>query len=333
MTTSMEPPTRSHVALFGWSLLVVCLTLAAGCSNPKKKAKKKLDNKIETCRNAEGTFHTVEAFGDLTRKILQSTCEKEAGNLEMPDEFSAQVQVGPYTWELGLEEETGLWVLKDVRWDALDNARDRLDTEDPDQAGLERTVELLGQAQEQYGESGWIRLRRLETMLDLRTQMIGEGDIEPLKLGGQARKQYRETLEWAQSQDNRDVEAEARLIVTDYLNSYMTYIQDSKRSLGGKTERYENVIEQAEENGNDEQAEKYRKTLEKLKEERPKKRKRYNKRLEATRTALCERYTDMVPSGIEDASLKKRVISAKDSLECATILADDSSDEDVADDE
>lgn len=306
----------------------MALGAVAGCSNPKKKAQKKLKQSVKKCRNAEGTFYTVEAFGDVKRKMLRSTCEEKVGEVKMPDQFSAQAQIGPYTWDIGLEKETGLWVLKDVRWATLDNARDRLQTDEPSESSLSRTVELLGKAQKQYGKSGWIRLRRLEAMLDLRSKKSGSGDIDPVKLGEQARTQFEETLEWARNNDDRDTEAEARLIVTDYLNSHLSSFQSAKRNLGGQDSWYENAIDQAEDKGNDEEADKYRKTLEKMREERPEKRKTYNTQIEAARVAICEHYTELAPSGIEDSTLKKRVISAEKSLDCATILGDASNGDD-----
>ncbi|MFB6265094.1 MAG: hypothetical protein ABEL76_15955 [Bradymonadaceae bacterium] len=292
------------------------LVLSTGCTDKRKRVKRVLNEKLKECRHADGTFAELELFGDTKRTVLRSTCKEKMGKIEMPDPFSARTTVGPYTWKAGLYEPKDLWVVKNITWKPFDTARRYLNIEDVGAEKLQRAAEKFGQAQKDYPKSSWIRLRRLEALLRAQRADMGSASASSFKLEDAAKKQYRQTVEWAKQKGDADTRVRARLMVVDHYRAYEQFYRDAKNALGSKDAWLKNSIEEAEKNDRPKRAEKYRKQLEKRRKKRPKKRKQYNAKIEAITSATCETLRALDPVGIEDKDLENRALSAKGSTSC-----------------
>lgn len=319
-STSLSRIPRPLTALLGLALAGGLLT---GCMSAEDKINKLIDQEIKECRKAESTFYDVKLSDDTTKKVLAATCQEEVGEIDMPDEFTANIAIGPYTWTAGLDTETSIWAIQDVDWSTLDQAQNRLERADDDINSLRAAARKFGSAQEQFPDSPWLRMKRLEVLLDIRKKMRSKkDDLDPLKLGEEAEEQYRSTIEWAEESDSLALRARARMAVIDYLKDYVGMLENAKRSAAS-TDRevyFEKSIDVAEEKGNDEQAEQYRKDLEKIREERPEKIARYERKLKAARTELCGRLSKLSPEGVEDEAVRKQVDSTKESIDCKALL-------------
>lgn len=316
---STSPRLRPLAALV--CLLAGGMLVASGCKNPKKKATDLFKQTIEDCRTTESTFYEADLMaGDETVEVLSQTCKEEMGEVTVDKGIEASVEVGPYTWRAGVQQSTGIWVLEGVDWEPFHNARRRLDSSEPGEKGLKRAADQLADAQEDFPKSSWIRLKRLETLLKIRGMTRSSDSEDAYKLGDEARDYFSETLSWANSNSMPAVAAKARLQVVDHLETFVRSMQTAKDSLGSQDEHFEKTIEQAKKEGDEEEAEEYRKELEKLREKRPEKKKTYNNLIEKARTSICEQTTELDTEGIEDSSLKDRIGSAGDGIDCQKFL-------------
>lgn len=303
-------------------LLALGLAAAAvGCSNPKKKAMKTIKEPLEKCRQADGPFYSVSLMNESAKtEVLTKACQEKMGKLQMEKSHSAKAKVGPYTWKAGVNEEIGIWVLKGVEWDTLEQARRRLNAEDPGENEIKHAASQLKKAQKTFPKSGWIRLERLRALIMLRGKTRDNESNKAFKLGRKASKHLEKTATWAEKNEEFETAAKARMQAIDYVKNYIRYIEGAKNTLGSQDDWYKKSIEVAKKEGNDKKAEKYEKELEKLKEERPEKRKKYDKLLHKARVDLCGRLAHLKPDGIEDGAVKKQVKSVKSSVDCQKLL-------------
>jgi len=303
------------------------LFLVAGCTNKKQEATEKLDKAIKKCRAADGLVYQVPLMrGDEKTPVLTKACEQEKGDVEMVDEFTAEVDVGPYTWEAGRDQTIGVWLVKSVTWEPLDRARTLLEN-DPGANELDRGAENLRKAQNEFPSSEWIRLELLQTLVERRIE-DRSSDASSLELGDAVEKQLSSTVEWAHSHDKPAVAAEARLKVIDYLEGFIEQVEKDKKAIGSNDDYLKRSAEVAEEAGNEKKAEQYRKELETLKKQRPKKRDRYDRLVERAEKQLCHRFDELETEGIEDEELVGRIKSAKDGINCRKILEETSASQD-----
>ena len=178
----------------------------------------------------------------------------------MDEEYSATTTLGPYTWEAGIDERTDVWTMKGISWETFDQARQRLETEDPGENRLQHTVNLLAKAQKEFPGSGWIRLRRLEKMVELNDKKTG-GEKKPVDIGDEAIEYLEETIAWADKNDQPDIRAEAQVYVANYTKDYIDLMGKAKQNLGNQDDYFKKSIEVAEKAGDEEEADKYRKEL------------------------------------------------------------------------
>lgn len=310
-------------------VLGAALLLTASCTSKKQEATEKLDKAIKKCRAADGPIYEAPIMaGEDEEAVLQSTCQEEKGDVEMVDEFTAQVQVGPYTWEAGRNQKIGIWQMKSVSWEPLDKARTLLEG-DPGEKKLDRAAENLRKAQSEYSKSSWIRLELLDTLLR-REAEDRESKKSSLELSDAVEKHFDETIQWAQDNNDRETEVRARLRLVDYLQGFVDQVKQDKNTLESKDFlSLERSIKASEEAGNEEKAEQYRKQLEKAKKQRPKKMKRYRELIDQAQSNLCARLTALKTGGLEDEKLRERVESAKGGINCRKLLKGDSGDSDT----
>jgi hypothetical protein len=300
--------------------------LTTSCTSKKQEATEKLDKAIKKCRAADGPIYKAPTMGGEDEEaVLRRTCDEDQGDVEMVDAFTAQVEVGPYNWEAGRNQEIGIWQMKAVTWEPLDTARRLLDG-DPGPKKLDRAIENLRKAQSEYGKSPWIRLELMDALLR-REAAERTSEKSALEWSDAVEKHFDETVEWAQENDDRATEVRARLRLVDYIQGFIDQVRQDKRALESKDfVHLERSIKVAEEAGNDEKAEKYRTELEKQKEKRPRKKKRYTELIDAAQSNLCGRLAHLQTDGIEDEKLRKRVASAKGGINCRKLLEEDAGD-------
>jgi len=162
-------------------LAVLSTTLfATSCTSKKQEAEERLKKAIQRCRAADGQIHEAPLReGSESRKVLVSACIEEMGEVQLSDGNTAEVSTGPYTWTAVHESTSGGWALTGVSFPPLDEALSLL-RDDPGKNELAHAIEKLKEAQETYPESGWIRLRLLEALLDRRVadQTYSESALE-----------------------------------------------------------------------------------------------------------------------------------------------------------
>jgi hypothetical protein len=316
-----------HLGLPLIALLAVGLV---GCKSEKEKARGALEEAVTECReaNVDGPFYEVEVVGEEKEEVLALTCKEEITDFEMLDQFEAVAKTGPTEWRVGKDSETTVWVPMSAEWRDLKDALNAIEGDDPSKESLEYAEKLLADAQETVPESSFIRLRRLENLLDLRAATRSKDKTEPWKLGEKAKSHFDETLAWAEENDQLDVAVEARYMVVQIVEDYLRYLDQAIASLGSQDEWLEKSIKASEKEGDEEAAEETRKELERMREDRPRKREKLEKRKAATKAYLCEHIAKLSPSGVEDAQLKKMVISTKESVDCMK-TADEAAAEDA----
>ena len=132
--------------------IALSLTFLAGCTPPQELIKKMLAGHLEKCKSAEGDFAEIKLFGGEKETILKETCEEPVTELMLEDKIKATAKVGPYTWLIGQNPDSGVWVVSSIEWREMSDARRVLKEDDPDVNTLEGRREAprqpLGQALE-----------------------------------------------------------------------------------------------------------------------------------------------------------------------------------------
>lgn len=334
--TSTRTPSRTlHArttalgALVLFGLASVTLTLG-GCQKSKKKqATEVIENAVKPCRTSDDTFYEVTLFNGDEKEVLQSTCSEEIGEVEMEDEFGGTAEVGPYTWKAGLQEGTGTWDLQDVTWRALDRARRTLDGNDLSADGYKRAADHLATAIEDYPSSEWLRMRHLEVLLKHRTAARDISKKSGVELGELLSKQLDSLVEWARDNEKPNLAARARFQVVSY---YKSLAQEAERRRSNvpdadeetvEVEKLKGAIEASKKQGNDEEVEEYKQELERLRKERPKKKKHFADMVKRANTKRCAHLAKLSLSGIDDDDLRDDIDSAKRTTDCESLLSEE----------
>lgn len=311
-------------------LMGAAVALAAGCADQKAKAQKLIQDKVAECRQAEpdGVWYEVELFDDATEKVLWETCREEITDFEMTSEFGARAKTGPTVWTVGVDEELGVWVPIDAGWETLDSAMGAIGEDDPSEESLRYAEEQLAKAQQEYPSSAWLRLRRLENLLDLRAKTRKSSADDASKLGETAEAYYTETLEWAEANDKLDAKVEAQYLVADHLRDYIAHLDLAMESFGAMDDHLLKSIEEAEKQGESDEADKYRKELEERTAKREAEKAMLEERQRQTKEHLCMRLAELSPAGVGDQTLQKKVVAIKETTNCMARAADETGDAD-----
>lgn len=314
--------TRSFRGIRTASLLLAAgLTMSAfgtGCTSDKEKAMAAITKAVETCRKAEpeGRFYEVELFDDKADEILHVACAEELDKFEMTSEVSAHAFTGPVRWGVRVDKETGLWTLYGAEWSNLQRARSALKDGDPSEESLAYAAEHFGKAQEEIPSSAWLRMRRLEALLDLRMKTRKKDTPNPVSIGEEAKKAYDETMAWAKENDDLDTQVEAQYLVVDHLNRYLGRVDMVLSADGSSDEWLMKAAEQAEKDGDAKKAEEYRKELEEVQLKREETHQIFTERRKNLMNVLCEEAAKLQPAGIENTDLQQQVVALKGSLDC-----------------
>lgn len=311
--------TNSRLLLVGAPSLLLCISALVGCQNDEKNARAALEEAVEACRQAEvdGPYYALDVIGEEPENVLAITCKEEITGFEMLDQFEAKAMTGPTEWRIGQDADARIWLPMSAKWRALDEAIRALDEDDPSPETRQYVEEKLASAQSVAPESSFIRIRRLENLLELRaTERRKTGTQEPWTLGQAAQSHLDETLSWATERDQDDVAAQARFMALETNLDYQGYLEMAIDSLGSQDEWLEKSIKASEKDEDFEAAQETRKELEQRRADRPRKRAQIEERMAANKAFMCERATQLNPSDVSETSFKKRISGLKQSLGC-----------------
>ena len=308
------------------------LLTAMGCMSKEERIKEVIVYEIEKCKAADGEFYEVETHDENKHRVLTELCHLEPSDVVMNNEFTGTLSTGPLQWTGGEDQETRAMVLTRVAWEDFDRAlryRGQNNLSVSDYRAAENNFEL---AQNAFPQSTWLRIERLQNLLDMRAEVRSE-DENPATIGEEARDYFDSVIEWATEEENRQAEVRARLAVLDHLGTYRDRQRRSLGNLGSRDSRMESVIKAAEEEGDSETAETYRAELEERRERRPAQIEEIEGRIQATELEMCELRSGLSVSGIEDNSLRSRITSALGAPDCDLVAAAAAKEESEEDDE
>jgi len=292
----------------------------AGCTSDEVKVQRVIKRGIDECKKSKDTFAEVTLF-DGKAEVLRVACERPLENVKLVDEFHAKGETGPYTWLVGQDDETDIWVLSGVEWETMRKARRAVRAKDPSEDVMARAKDLLTEAQAKVPESSWIRLKRLDNALEMRSHERAHAD-DPTSLGD-AQTVYADVLAWANDKKRTDVAGRARLAVVQYYRDYENKLRSARDNIGGDDEWIQSLIDQARKDGNDADLAKYTKELEEARAKRPAQIAALKKKVHATHVRLCKEVGGLDPDGIQDADAKQMASSLKGAIDCspATLAA------------
>lgn len=298
---------------YKWLAAALLALLLAGCTSDEEKINRIIDAELEECKAAEGPFYEVKLFDDSKVEILKSACELEVGEIERIDEFKARTTTGPYTWLFGIDEQTDVWVLSGVSWDAFD--RGRRDIENPDATPdvLKTGIELFSEAQDEWAGSAWIQEKKLEAALRLRETNRTKAK-SPTELGATTADILKETRERADEIGEPELAARAEMMTVDYFKDYRDKLISAMDNFGGQDEWLENLIAQAKKDKNKEDEKKYTEELEKVRAERPAQKQEVRRKIYEVTKNMCDHLANVDGGGEE---IQSRVEAIKNQVDCS----------------
>ena len=305
---------------------VVAIMLVAGCSSMEDRIENVVQHELERCQASDELFYEASVQGGGDNEELAELCHLEPSEVEMETDWRGRIRTGPAVWTAEENQNTSTVELRRVAWDRLDRAMSRASSDDPER--LEEAEEHFAQAQEQYGDSVFVRQQRLENLLNLRSERMSHDDDESL-VGDAAEASLAEVVEWAEGRDDRDAAAEARLAVVSHVANYISNQQRALERMDStdRDDRLKASAELAEEDGDDEAAQEYWDELERREEERPERLEQIEGRIERATREVCE-YTEILNvDGINDDTRRSRVTSAMGEYDCDFSEDDEEEDE------
>lgn len=318
-STKRVRQTRSSRPMFCARLSVLILAISASaCTNDEEKATRAIEQAVKSCREApaDEAFYGVERFDGEQDEILQAACAQEIADFKIFNGLTASASTGPVVWNAQRSQETGGWTVASVEWPDIERARRALDESDPTEEQLTYASKHLQSAQKAVPESGWIRLARLDALLKLRAKTRSPDTPNPTTIGADAQKQLDETMAWAKTKNDLDVQVEAQYKVVEHLENYLTRVEGVLQADGSSDEWLIKSAEVAEKEGNTEKAEEYRAELEQVQQKRAKSQEIFTQREAKLRKALCAQVTSLSPSGVQNTSLQQRVNAKKEAIDC-----------------
>lgn len=310
--------------------LALVLVMATGCSSTEDRIENVVTHELEQCQETEDVFHTVRTRTGSSFEILSELCHLEPSEVEMTNEWRGTMRTGPLVWMAEDDEEERAVMLRRVAWDELDRAKSYSGRQNPDVEDLETAEQHFATAEEQYGDSSYVRMLRLENLLNLQAEKISSDDVESL-VGDAAESYFEEIVAWAGERDDAETIALARLAIVSHVEDYISRQERSIDTLGARDDRLKAAAEHAEDDGDREAAEEYRQELQERQDERPQVRERLQGRIERAEREACG-YTDALNvDNIGDDDLRTRITSTLRAYEC-DFSATDEDDDDNGDD-
>ena len=291
----------------------ILATLTA-CTPDEEKITRVVEQGLADCKRAEGEFAAINVIGGAD-EVLVATCDGAITDLKILDEFHASATVGPYTWLVGVENDTGVWVLTQVDWEALEEARRHLAGDEPPKDARQRAEAALAKAQAEMPESEWVRLKRLENLLALRETERANG-ATPTALGDAAQSVFDESLKYAAANENPALAASLRMMVAEYYTDYASKLNAAFDNIGGQDEWLESLIEQAKKDGNKEDLANYTKTLEEALAGRDEEIATMNATIADARKRACDQIAKLDTAALE-GDVRKSATALKSGTDCS----------------
>lgn len=305
--------------------MVALVAVVAGCSSMEDRIENVVSHELEQCQNSEDDFYTVNAL-DGDYDILTDACESELGEVEMDTDYRGTVESGPLVWT-AREEGQAVTVTR-VGWYALDRALELADRSDPEIEQLEEAAELFARAQDELEDSVWVRQRRLKNLVELQAATMDAGDED---VAGEAVREYLDEFTgWAESNDEPEAAARARLTVISHLTDHIETQQESIERFGAGDERLRAAAQHAEDDGDMEEAREIRADLEQRIEERPERKAILEDRIEHAQRQKCVLTEDLHVEGVEDSAMRTQISSLVGDRDCDFDDADDADDDDAS---
>ncbi len=294
---------------------ILSLALVMGCSSMEDRIENVIQHELEQCKLSSETFYEASVAGGGDNEILAELCHLEPSEVEMDTDWRGRIRTGPAVWTAEENQDTATVQLTRVAWDRLDRAMSRASSDDVER--LEEAEEHFQQAQEQYGDSAFVRQQRLENLLNIRAEKMSHDDDESL-VGEAAEAYLAEVVSWAEDRDDREAVAQARMAVVSHIRDYLRSQERAvdRMESTDRDDRLRAAAEAAEDDGDTEAAEEYMDELERREEERPERIEQLEARIERATREICE-YTEILNvDGIDDDTLRSQVTSAMGDYDC-----------------
>ena len=303
----------------GWATkgcgVVLVLSLAVGCTSVEDRIENVITHELEKCQQSEEEFHEVSTRQGTSFEVLSELCHLEASEVEMTNEWRGTIRTGPLVWMAEEDQEERAVMLRRVAWDELDRALSFANRSNRGAEDFESAERHFAAAEEQYADSQWVRVQRLENLLDFRADSISSDDEQSL-VGDDAEAYVAEFIEWAQGRDDQEAAMQARMMVIDHVNGYISRQERAISTLGSRDGRLEAAAEHAEEGGDAESAREYREELKQRQEDRPEAKAQLEKRIVDARREGCEYVDALNVDGVDEEGLRTRISSTMRSFDC-----------------
>ena len=302
----------------GWKMVLaagVVTQLAMGCTPTEEHIAKVFDKAIEECKSSDKQFAEVEIVTGDKREVMRSVCDGTRGEVALVDEFNGEAKLGPYTLRSGLDEDTRVWVLTDFSYAPLDKSLLLLEEEDPGADTYDRLVAQLEKAQKDLPDNEWIRMTRLQALLDKRRKTRKTSD--DVTIGREAQAFFDEVVKWAGEQGKPGLEQVARAKVVQHLVDYDGKMQVALDSLDGSDDdRLLKAIEVAQKEKDEKAAKDYQAELEQRKVQRVSDTKMLTERREQLKKVVCGELSKLSTAGVSDQAVSKQIAALKSSTQC-----------------
>ncbi len=311
----------------------VIVIVAVGCKSTEDRIATTIAMQLEECRQSEETFYQFTTRDGDTYEVLAELCHLEPSEVNMVDEWRGIVTTGPATWTAEKDESRqGAVLMQRVAWPELEQALALHNRSSQDIEHMERAEEHFASAEEEYGDSAWVRQQRLDNLLKLRTETLANDDGETI-VGDAAEAYLAEFVAWANEAGEQGARVGAQLSVVDHINGYRQRQERSLDRLGSGDRRWKARIGHAEDDGDRAEARRLQEEFEAILNERPAQEKRLQDLMERADREACS-YTDqMTTDGIDDEGLRRRITSAKRQFDCDFAVADDEDGEEIAEEQ
>lgn len=309
-------------------LTVLVLVLAVGCSSNQNRVQRVITLEIEKCKESTETFYEVEIRSGANYEILTELCHLEPSEVSMSSEWTGTLTTGPLEWTARENEDTRAMELIRVSWDDFDRALRHRAT-DPTETSLVSAERSFAAAQEDYGDSSWLRMERLRNLLDLRATTRSTGEDNPADIGDEARAYFEEVAQWAEDQGLGDVKVEAHLAVIEHLTDFQQRYARSIQTLDRRDEQMETAIRGAEHQEDRERVVMLTEELAERRANRPEEVARLQSRIDEAERVKCELRQGLSVDDVEDSGLRDQLTTLLE-VECESALAQGEDDEDGA---
>lgn len=288
----------------------------SGCMKPEDKVKNVVMPLIEKCKASPERFFEVTLYDKSKRQVFQEACQQPAAEVELTSEWGARVMTGPVEWVAGLDKASGAWTLNEVSWEAFDRVKRMRDASELDAEAMEQVEKGLAKSQQELPSSAWLRLERMQNLLNMRQKTRTFQEARPISIGERGEAYMTELEAWSKQEKRPEVLVEARLKVIAHLQHYRGRQESAVESVGAQDEWLERSIQVSLKEGNKAAAEAAKKELEDKRSRAGQERELLLQRVAEAKRVICEEIGRIALEGVENAELKSQVDGARQAAAC-----------------